>query len=201
VARYAPVVRAYLAARWRGSRLLQELDDTAQDVFIECLREGGLLDRARADRPGGFRAFLYGAARNVALRVEARRARQLARVPDAPIDLEGIPAQEEALSQVFDRAWAKAVVREAADRQSSLAASRSEAARRRVELLRLRFHEAMPIREIARLWGVAPASLHREYARARQEFRSALREVIAFHHPGAAEDLDRECAQLLALFE
>src|SRR5262249_33343292 len=37
-ARYAPVVRAYLAARWRGSHLLRELDDTVQDVFIECLR-------------------------------------------------------------------------------------------------------------------------------------------------------------------
>src|SRR5205085_10915889 len=60
-ARYAPAVRAYLAARWRGSKLLRELDDTIQDVFIECLRDGGLLDRARADRPGGFRAFFYGA--------------------------------------------------------------------------------------------------------------------------------------------
>ena len=80
-ARYAPVVRAYLAVRWRGSKLLRELDDTVQDVFIECLRDGGLLERARADRPGGFRAFLYGAVRKVALRAEARRARQLAREP------------------------------------------------------------------------------------------------------------------------
>jgi hypothetical protein len=38
---------------------------------------------------------------------------------------------------------------------------------RRVELLTLRFHEAMPIREIARLWGVDAASLHHEYAQAR----------------------------------
>src|SRR6516164_7204737 len=130
-ARYAPVVRAYLAARWRGSTLIRELDDTVQDVFIECLRAGGLLDRARADRPGGFRAFLYGAVRNVALRAEARRARKVAREPREIIDLEGIAAGEEALSRVFDRAWAKAVVREAAERQSMLAAERGEAARRR----------------------------------------------------------------------
>jgi RNA polymerase sigma-70 factor (ECF subfamily) len=45
------------------------------------------------------------------------------------------------------------------------------------------------------------ASLHHEYARARQEFRSALEDVIAFHHPGAPEDVDRECAQLLSLLE
>src|SRR5215472_656382 len=96
-ARYAPAVRAYLAARWRGSTLIRELDDTIQDVFIECLRAGGLLDRARADQPGGFRAFLYGAVRNVALRAEARRARRLAREPADRNELEGIPSGEEAL--------------------------------------------------------------------------------------------------------
>jgi RNA polymerase sigma factor (sigma-70 family) len=200
-ARYAPVVRVYLAMRWRNSKLLRELDDTVQEVFIECLRDGGLLERARADRPGGFRAFLYGAVRNVALRAEAQRARQLAREPMGVVDLQGIPNSEEALSRVYDRAWAKAVVREAGDRQSVLAAQRGEAALRRVELLRLRFHEGMPIREIAGLWGLDAASLHHEYARARQEFRSALRDVIAFHHPGSPEDVDFECAQLLSLLE
>ena len=51
------------------------------------LRAGGLLDRARADQPGGFRAFLYGAVRNVALRAEARRARQLAPEPADLLEL------------------------------------------------------------------------------------------------------------------
>src|SRR5262245_28243817 len=193
--RYTPVVRAYLAVRWRGSKLLRELDDTVQDVFLECLRNGGLLDRARADRPGGFRAFLYGAVRNVALRAETRRARQLAREPVDVLDLPGIAGNEEALSPVFDRAWAKAAERGAAERQAMLAAERGEAAQRRVELLRLRFHEGMPIREIAQLWGTDAASLHHEYARARQDFQSALREVIGFHHPGPPEDVDRECVQ------
>src|SRR5262245_493611 len=200
-ARYAAVVRAYLAVRWRGSKLIHELDDTVQDVFLECLRDGGLLERAQADRPGGFRAFLYGAVRNVALRVETRRARQLAREAGDVVDLEAVPGREEALSQVYDRAWARAVVREAAERQSALAAQRDEAAVRRVELLRLRCHEGLPIREIARLWGADTATLHHEYARARQEFRSALREVIAFHHPGSPEEVDRECTQLLSLLE
>jgi RNA polymerase sigma-70 factor (ECF subfamily) len=195
------VVRVYLAARWRGSKQLQALDDTVQDVFVECLRQGGLLERARADRPGGFRAFLYGAVRHVAQRAEARRARQLAREPGEDVDLEGIPGGEEAFSRVFDRAWAKAVVREASERQSVLASERGEAGLRRVELLRLRFHEGLPIREIARLWGLDAATLHHEYARARQEFRLALREVIAFHLPGSPEDVERECAQLLSLLE
>jgi RNA polymerase sigma factor (sigma-70 family) len=201
VRRYEPVVRAYLAARWRGSGLVQELDDTAQEIFLECLRGGGVLDRARSDRPGGFRALLYGAARNVALRVEMRRLRQAVREPASNIGFESIPSGEDSLSHVFDRAWARAVVREAAGRQAVLAAERGEAAVRRVELLRLRFHDGLPIREIARLWGMDAAVLHHEYARARREFRAALRDVIASHHPGSPEVVDGECAQLLSLLE
>jgi RNA polymerase sigma-70 factor (ECF subfamily) len=200
-ARYAVVVRAYLMARWRGSTLLQELDDTVQDVFFECLREGGLLERAQVDQTGGFRAYLYGAIRNVALRVETRRARRLARESTEGINLDHLPDGEETLSRVFDRAWAKAIVREAAERQAESAAGFGEAAVKRVELLRLRFHEGRPIREIAALWGVDAAWLHREYARARFEFRSALRSVVAFLHPGSPELVDREIAQLLSLLE
>jgi RNA polymerase sigma-70 factor (ECF subfamily) len=117
------------------------------------------------------------------------------------IELESIPSGEDSLSHVFDRAWARAVVREAAERQAVLAAEAGEAAVRRVELLRLRFHDGMPIREIARLWDMDAAVLHHEYARARREFLAALRDVIASHHPGSREVVDGECAQLLSLLE
>jgi RNA polymerase sigma-70 factor (ECF subfamily) len=200
-ARYAIVVRAYLAARWRGAPHLQDLDDTVQDVFIECLRDGGLLERARSDTPGGFRAYLFGAVRHVAHRAEARRARQFVRELADGVELDAIHAGEDTLSKVFDRAWAKAVMRDAAERQAIVAASAGEASVRRVELLKLRFHEGRPIREIAQLWGIDAAIVHHEYARARHEFKSALRDVIAFHHPDSPEEVDRECAQLLSLLE
>jgi RNA polymerase sigma factor (sigma-70 family) len=199
--RYEGAVRSYLAARWRGSGLIQELDDAVQEVFIECLRSGGLLDRADSGRAGGFRAYLYGAARNVALRVEGRRKRQSRREPGGSPELEAVPAGEDSLSRVFDRAWASAVVREAAGRQAEQAVASGEAALKRVELLRLRFREGMPIREIARAWGADPAQLHREYARARAEFRAALREIVASQHPDAPDRVDRECAQLLDLLQ
>lgn len=38
VSRYSPVVRAYFSARWRSSRLANEVDDACQDVFISTLR-------------------------------------------------------------------------------------------------------------------------------------------------------------------
>lgn len=201
-ARYEGAVRSYLSARWRGSKMLQELDDTVQEVFIECLRRGGVLDKAEVGHPGGFRAYLYGAVRNVALRTEAKRARQFHREGEAPPDLEAIAnADEDSLSRVFDRAWARSIVREAAVRQAEQADRHGEGAPRRVELLRLRFAEEMPIREIAKLWGADPAALHREYARAREEFRSALRDVVAAHHPGTPGQVDRECARLLELLQ
>src|SRR5262249_46962852 len=71
----------------------------------------------------------------------------------------------------------------------------------RVGLLRLRFHDGPPIREISRLWGMDVAALHHEYARARREFLAALRDVIKSHHPGSPEVVDGECAQLLSLLE
>ena len=105
------------------------------------------------------------------------------------------------MSRVFDREWARAVMREAADRLREAAQTGGADAQRRVELLRMRFYEGWPIREIARLWSADPADLHREYARARKEFKLALVEVVAYHLPGSAEAIERECSELLALLE
>jgi RNA polymerase sigma-70 factor (ECF subfamily) len=195
--RYGPVVRAYLAARWRSSPCLQDLEDAVQEVFVECFKAGGVL--ARADRGRGeFRPFLYGVARNVALRLERSRARELARRTPDGVDLDGLAGAEDQLSSAFDRAWARAILREAARRQEQRAEEEGGAAKRRVELLRLRFHEGLPIRDVARRWGADAAALHHEYARARQEFKAALLEVVAFHHPGAPAEVERACAELLA---
>ena len=75
-----------------------------------------------------------------------------------------------------------------------------ERAVKRVELLRLRFQERLPIRAIAERWNEDAAKLHREYATAREEFRAALRTVAAFHQPTATGDeLDDACRELLAI--
>jgi len=195
--RYTPVVRAYLGARWRGSPLLAELDDATQEVFLDCFREQGALGRADPARGVAFRAFLRGIVRNVARRCEEGRGRGRERQP--PSSEFEVEAREERLSRVFDRAWARSLMQEAAARHAGMAHAQGDGAVRRVELLRLRFHEGMPIREIADLWDADAATLHREYAKARREFKRALLEVVAFHHPGSAEDVERECAELLDL--
>ena len=188
--RYLGIVRAYLAARWRGTALREELDDATQAVFVECFRQGGVLDAAGSGRVPGFRAFLYGVIRNVARRFESRPVRVAGSLPE-------IAADDAGQSRLFDRTWAQAIMAEAGRLQRDQAAERGPEAIRRVELLRLRFEENLPIRDIALRWAADSAIVHKSYALAKKEFRSALLEVIAFHHPGSAVELEEEAASLL----
>ena len=64
---YGPLIRASLHGALR-QRVGSELDDAIQETFVECFKESGALTRVDRGRPGGFRAFLYGVVRNVALR-------------------------------------------------------------------------------------------------------------------------------------
>lgn len=86
---------------------------------------------------------------------------------------------------------------EAAQLQRKRADERGPEAIQRVELLRLRFEENLPIRAIADRWNVSAADLHHAYARARQEFRTALLEVVTFHFPGKPTEIEQEAAELL----
>jgi RNA polymerase sigma-70 factor (ECF subfamily) len=198
--RYAPAIRSYLGARWRASPSLSELEDAVQEVFLECFREGGVLQKADESRPGGFRAFLYGVMRNVALRFESQRAgRREVRSPSG-IGLEEVEGPGETPSRIFDRAWAELVMKEAGERLYDRSKAGDKESQRKVELLRLRFEEGLPIREIARLWAIDPAEVHREFARARADFHDALHEVVRFHNPSLTSgDAERECEKLLSL--
>jgi len=196
--RYLPAVRAYLRARWRGSGLIQETDDVVQEVFVECFRTA--LDRTDRERTRSFRAFLYGVARNVARRFEERRARRREKQPATSFDEDEIPCGEDSLSAVFDREWAVAVLRRARKRQIQRARQKGDGAMKRVDLLRLRLEEELPIREIARRWDCEASWLHHQYATAREEFRAALLETVAFEHSGTPKEIERECARLVSIF-
>jgi len=197
--RYASPIRAYLAARWRGNAYQADLEDACQEVFIECFRLGGVLEKAQSGQPGGFRAYLYGVVRNVALRFEERRARSHARRPEGPVPLDERQADDTSLSLVFDREWARGVLREAVTLHAERARAEGPEAERRFELLRLRFNEGLPIREIAQRWQADADKLHTEYARARREFKAALHEVISGYHQGSSESIERECEKLREL--
>jgi hypothetical protein len=49
----------------------------------------------------------------------------------------------------------------------------------------------------AERWGVSAAGLYHAHALARQEFRTALLAVVAFHHAGIPAEVEQEAASLL----
>jgi RNA polymerase sigma-70 factor (ECF subfamily) len=201
VERYLPVVRAYLQARWRNRLSKTELEDAVQEVFVECLKDAGVLEKNRARRGAGFRAYLFGAVRNIALRVEEARSRKLDTPRTDSFHADLLPADDKSSSRVFDQAWAASIMREAAERQAETARSAGPAALRRVELLRRIFQEGEKIADLAREWDVQAESLHREYAKARTEFAAALKAVVAFHVPESDGAVERECRDLMALLD
>lgn len=195
---YLATVRDYLGQRWRDRVLIAELDDASQEVFLECLKPGGTLERADASR-GEFRGLLFGVARNVARRFEERAARRGHLRPEDSAWLDKVAADEPGQSTLFDRSWARTLMRQAKERHRELAiGSDGEAGRRRIELLERRFGDDEAIRHIAEDWGVAPQDVHNAYRKARAEFYRCLREAVAFHSPSET-DLDAECRRLLGL--
>jgi RNA polymerase sigma-70 factor (ECF subfamily) len=198
--RYAPVIRSYLNARWMGAGGGREIEDAVQQVFVECFKQKGVLDRADPERSSGFRAFFFGVVRNVAREFEKRDARPSRMTRASTLMLKRLPDSEDSLSVVFDQAWAKSLVREAAARMAETARAAGKDAVQRVEILRLRFQEALPIREIAPILRLDRDFVHHEYARARQEFKAALREVVELESPGSKQEVDDTLNEIMSLF-
>ena len=192
---YEPVVRAYLDARWKRGALRGEVEDATQEVFAACFADGGPLERADPAR-GGFRAFLFGVVRNVARGFE-RKARSRREVPaDTEPEAE---ADEATLSQLFDREWARSLLREAVRLMSARAVTAD--AQERMEILRLRFEDGLPVRDIADRLGAPPERIHIAYARARREYKRALAAVVQAATQVPEQDADAECARLLDFLE
>jgi RNA polymerase sigma factor (sigma-70 family) len=196
---YLPLVRSFLLARWRRSPLLGELEDSVQEAFVECFRPQGGLARVDAAH-GDFRGYLFGIVRNVALRCEERlrKRAECSAATSVPVEIEG---HDDTLSKVFDREWARMLMREAGNLMRARAAMAGPAAQRQVELLQLRTQANLPIRTIAVQWRTDVDALHRAYAKAREEFRSCLRQVVAQHVVRTEAELDDECRRLFALLE
>lgn len=196
--RYESLVRAFLRARWGGSRLAGLIDDTVQDIFLELFRAGGALSRFDAQKVSSFRSFLYAVIRNVTRRVEAGERRRERSLP-AGSGLDLLEGDEASISVVFDRLWARSVIHQATRRYREASRGDPEA-ERRVELLELRFGDNLPIREIAERWGVDAAHVHKWYARAREEFRRVLLEELSFHL-AAETPVERELSLIASLLQ
>lgn len=192
---YLPLIRRFLSHRWRGTRLAEEVEDATENVFVECFKPNGPLNQADAGKEE-YWGFLFGVARRVALRVEERERRR-------PV-VEGRASQQVdaagwggSVAREVDREWARVLMREAGEVMAEKAAD--EKGRMRVELLRMRFGRGMGMGEIAAQSEMDLAAVHRQYARAREDFRACLRNVVAFHCARTEKELDDECRRLFEL--
>lgn len=195
---YGPVIRAYLAARWKVPSAHEDVADGTQEVFLQCFKPGGALGRVDEDREGGFRAFLFGITRNVALTLETGRMRHRRESADTPAGLEAVPSLDSTVSQVFDRAFAEALTREARALLASRAAPGSPAAAR-LRVLELMYESGLPSRDVAKATGLEVAAVYPLLTKARKEFKAALLEVLASYHPtDSREELERRCIDVFS---
>lgn len=199
--RYAPVVRAFLLTLWARSPAREEIDDAIAEVLFECMKDGGVLEKAEPRRSGGFRAFLFGVVKNVAARFEKRHAVRARRQADTIDDAETSVELARDASFAFDRAWAVAVMKTASDEHRAKAAKEGPRAVRRVDILDALFREGRTIRDVAAEWRENAAHLHHEYAEARRDFAQVLRSVVAAELglESGSPDVEAECRGLLAL--
>ena len=194
---YEATIRSYLETRWRGRSLAHDAADAVQEVFVECFKPGGVLERADSNH-GEMRGLLRRVTQNVARRFE-ERAMQKGRVrPDDSAWLAEVQSDNPGQATMFDRCWAHSVISEATTRFRELALQDGESGQRRVELLERRFGSDEAIREIASSWGLPAQDVHNAYKKARKDFYRCLCAEIAFHRPDAA-DLEKECREVLAM--
>ncbi len=202
---YGPILRKYFEYRWPSNRQKQEVDDGVQEVLLLCIRPDGPLSRVDPAAPAGFRGFLKGIARNIALKINQREKRACHQ-PDEETRIAELAGNESSAADQFDRSWALMIMHEARKRFVEQACDAS--AKQRVELLRLRFEEGEPIREIAvilnpdcqndtSVFEAECKKWHREFQKAKTEFWRALLNVVAIHSPGTPAEIERECRDLL----
>lgn len=192
-------IQAYLRHRWRGQPLASDIDDATQEVFVESIKPGGVLEQADPNR-GDFRGLLYGVVRNVARRFEERAARAARAGPHESIYLDDLPNQAEALSRVFDRAWAQSLMREALHCHEQQAAAEDATALRRFHVLRMRHEDGMAVRDIAKALKISDVdTVHNDYRQARRVFVRHLRSAVARHTGSQDAALELECRRLIDL--
>jgi RNA polymerase sigma-70 factor (ECF subfamily) len=198
---YTPMIKAYLAARWRVPVEHEDVGDASQEVLLQCFRQHGALDSVEPGHESGFRAFLYGVTRNVAAMTERKWARTRESQASHSAVFERVD-DDLSLSHVFDRAWAEVIVREARALLQRRALMRGGTAVLRARALELRYQGALPPREIAPRLGLEVKQVYRLLEDGQVDFQEALLDVMALQVPSASRtELESKCSELLMLLE
>jgi len=191
--RYAPLIRKYLASRWHLAPDHDRVVEASHEAVIQLFKPGGALTTLEPGRGSGFRAFLFGVVRNVALMLE-RSARRADVATAIEIDPATIEDENASLSRVFARAWFDMIAAEARSAMAARPGARCKAAYRCLEL---RYLDGVPPRDIAKRVDLDVKDVYELLRTGRNEYRSALLEVMATYYPNASEaELEQRCREL-----
>jgi hypothetical protein len=179
VRRFAGPVAEYLRHHDGQNAGAERLASVLDRLLVRCARSV-----TEPLAPSRFRAFLFASLQSALEEEEGAAAASL-----TPAD------------SIFARAFAAATMYEAAEHHRALAKDSGLDACRRLEMLGARYGENLPAEEIADRWGLDAEALDAELARAGQEFREALHEVMEFYHPGQPDHAEREAAELIRVLD
>lgn len=172
--RYESFVRRVLAKRWLGTEYGVDFDDAIQDVFVECFKAGGVIEKADPARGASFRTLLFQVTSHVAARFERTRRRDRAHTHDVtPPD--DVPAPDLSGYEAVTREEVSDLVREAHRR---MATHHDAVVRERATLLDRHTCRGESILSIAGGDHAAAARLHREHSKAKKEWKAYLVEVV-----------------------
>lgn len=199
--RYGPLIETFLASRWRLPRGHERVADGAQEVFLQLFKPNGALKSVDPTRPGGFRAYLYGVTTKVALERDRVAARQRRERRDSRMELDQLGGTWASQSQAFDQAWARLVFQEAYEKMVAQFDG-DPTALRNLQVLQLRYDEALPPREIATRLAIDDVRVvYQVLDTSKARFRRALVAVMADYHPSCSKsEVEGLCRQLLTLF-
>lgn len=196
---YGRVIRVYLAARWRLPTTHEAVEDGTQEVFVQCFKPGGALDRVEPGGPARFRSYLYAVVKHVADRIERKNRVRATAQEHSGAGLDDIARNEATLSRVFDRAWVGMITREAWFTMVSRF-EEGAAGHDRIQILDLRYQQGLSSGEIATRLGLPADYVYQQLRNAKRDFRAALLDVVGAYHPQASrEEIEARCIELVGL--
>ncbi len=196
VSEFEPILSRFFRARWQHTPgLRQDVQEAVQELFVELFRDQGPLQNFDPQRPEGFIPFLLGVARNVGRRIETQRSRRCRFV--RPDSWDRVPGRELECAAELDYRLVYELIQQAWDLHWERAHASGDEAVRRAHILHLRIQHDISIREIAVLWDTDATHLHRQYARARREFRRVVLDLAREQMPTQLDALGQNLLTLL----
>ncbi len=195
--RYEKFVRRVLAKRWLGTIFCNDFDDAIQEVFIECFKPGGVIERADSRRGNSFRTLLFQVASHVAARFERSHRRWQSQGMDEDL-LNEMATTHASGYDVVTQEEVSDLVREALRRMIH---HHDPDVRSRGQLLDRHICQNEKIIAMAGGDSGVAERLHREHRKAKKEWKSFLVEVVQSEYRVPEHEAQLIVLNLLSAFQ